>query len=187
MSETPSALPSQPLRVAGLSHRKPTRFVFAPEAAARAAIAADLGLLALHRLTLTGELAPTGRADFDLRAELLAEAVQPCAITLAPVPARIAETVHRRFAAELSTPAGEEVEMTDDETDPLPEVIDIAAIAVEALALALPPYPRAPGAELGEAVFAAPGVAPLTEADLKPFSGLAGLAEKLRGSGEKGS
>lgn len=180
------ALPVLSLRAAGLSHRKPTRFALDPDAAGRAAMAAELGLLSLSRLSFRGELTPVGRADFDLTADLQAEVEQPCSVTLAPVPARIAEKVHRRLAADQATPEGDEVEVTDDETDPLPEVIDLTAMALEALSLALPPYPRAPGAELGEAVFAAPGVAPLKEADLRPFAGLAGLADKLRGGGSEG-
>ena len=36
------------------------------------------------------------------------------------------------------------------------------------------------GAEAGEIVHAAAGVAPLREADLKPFAGLASLADRLR-------
>ena len=43
----------------------------------------------------------------------------------------------------------------------------------------------APGAEMGEAVFAAADVAPLRDEDLRPFSGLASLAEQLK-SGQKG-
>ena len=62
---------------------------------------------------------------------------------------------------------------------------DPGAVALEALALALPPYPRAPGASLGEAVFAEQGVALLRDDDLRPFSGLASLAERLN-SGQKG-
>ncbi len=42
--------------------------------------------------------------------------------------------------------------MPEDETqEPLPEIIDIGAVATEALELALPLYPRAPGVALGEA------------------------------------
>ena len=86
----------------------------------------------------------------------------------------------RRYLADMKVPEGDEVEMPEDDTsEPLPEVIDLSEVAAEALALALPEYPRAPGAELGEAVHAAPGVAPLTDAALKPFAGLASLAERL--------
>lgn len=176
----PEGLPSMPFRSAQLSARKPTRFAFRPDAEGRRAIADALGLIDLPALSFEGELRPSGRSDFTLEAQLVARAVQPCSVTLAPVPARIDEPVRRRYETDHHTPTTEEAEMVDDETDPLPEVVDVAAIAAEALALALPLYPRAPGAELGEAVFAAPGVAPLVADDLKPFAGLAGLAEKLK-------
>ena len=54
-------------------------------------------------------------------------------------------------------------------------------MALEALALALDPYPRAEGAALGDARFAPPGTQPLDEEALKPFAGLAELREKLAG------
>ena len=182
MTDTPDlpAMPTQPLRSAALSARKPTRFAFQPDAEGRTAIAASLGLIGLSKLSFTGEIRPTGRHDFTLEARIEAQAVQPCSISLAPVPCRIAEDVRRRFDADFKAPEAEEAEMIDDEVEPLPEVLDIAAIAVEALSLALPLYPRAPGAELGEAVFAAPGTKPLAEADLKPFAGLADLAARLK-------
>lgn len=175
-----SALPSMPFRVAALSARKPTRFDFHPNATDRAQIAAALNLLDLASLVFKGELLPKGRNDYVLEAHLTARAVQPCSITLAPVPTSLSEDVRRRYEADFQAPDLEEAEMPDDEAEPLPEVLDIAAIAVEALALALPQYPRAPGAALGTAVFAPPGAAPILDAELKPFAGLAGLAAKLK-------
>ncbi|MCU0828173.1 MAG: YceD family protein [Tabrizicola sp.] len=176
--------PAQPrptrFRTGGLSPRKPTRFDYAPDTAARAALAASLGLLALHRLQLTGEIQPKGRDELLLTARLNVQADQACVVTLAAVPARIDEEVRRRYVAGLTDPLGDDVEMPeDDSVEPMPEVIDLAEVAAEALALALPLYPRAPGAELGETVHAAAGVTPLTDTDLKPFAGLAALAAKV--------
>lgn len=168
------------LRTATLSPRKPTRFRYEAEAARRAALAEDLGLLALQQLALEGEIRPAGRDELVLEARLQARATQACIVTLVPIPALLDTPVRRRYVAGLATPEGEEVEMSEDDSlDPLPEVIDLAELAAEALALALPEYPRAPGADLGETVHAGPGVEPLTDAALKPFAGLAGLAGKL--------
>lgn len=176
MTDPQPARPSR-FRTGGLSPRKPTRFDYAADAGARAALAGDLGLLALKSLRLKGEITPAGRDELVLTARLLAEAEQACVVTLAPVPARIDEPVRRRYVAGLADPQGDEVEMPEDDTvEPMPEVIDLAEIAAEALALALPLYPRAPGAELGEVVHSAAGVTPLTDAELKPFAGLAALA-----------
>jgi hypothetical protein len=88
--------------------------------------------------------------------------VQPCVVTLAPVTTRIEEKVERRFRADLPEPApGAEVEMPEDDAlEPLPETLDLGRVLIEALALAVPEYPRADGASLGEAVFTEPGAEP---------------------------
>ncbi|NNK79430.1 MAG: DUF177 domain-containing protein, partial [Litoreibacter sp.] len=52
-------------------------------------------------------------------------------------------------------------------------------IALEALSLALPAYPRAEGAELGETVFSEPGTDPMSDEDAKPFAALAALKNKM--------
>ena len=180
---------SHPLRVADLATRKPTRFDLAPTEADCALIAALIGISALRKLRFKGELRPAGKHDFTLEAQLGATVVQPCVVSLAPVTTRIDETVLRRYINGLDQPAGEEVEIPEDDSiEPLPDVIDIGAVLLEALALALPSYPRAKGADIGEAVFAAPGTAPLRDVDLRPFAGLAGLRDKLAGpSGGDGS
>jgi uncharacterized metal-binding protein YceD (DUF177 family) len=167
-------------RTGGLSARKPTRFDHEAGAEERKALAADLGLLALRKLRLTGEITPAGRDEVLLTARLVAEADQACVVTLAPVRAQINEAVRRRYVAGLAEPDADEVEMPEDDSlEPMPEVIDLAAIAAEALALALPLYPRTPGAELGPTQHAPEGVTPLQDADLKPFAGLSALAAKL--------
>ena len=165
------------LRARGL--RKPLRFDLAPGPEGRAAVAADLDLIDLPAFRFTGLVKPAGK-DVVLESVLTATVVQPCAVTLAPVTTRIDEAVTRRYVADWVEPEGDEVEVPEDVTvEPLPQAIDVGAVAIEALALALPLYPRAPGAELGEAVFAPPGVAPLRAEDLRPFAGLAALKDRL--------
>lgn len=181
--DTPSTLPlSQPFRVAALSARKPTRFDLTPNREQLALLAALLDVSAVRGLRFKGEIRPLGRHDFELEAMLTATVEQPCGITLAPVITKIAETVRRRYIADMKMPEGDEAEMPEDDlSEPLPDVIDAGAVATEALALALPLYPRAPGACLEEeAVFAPPGVAPLKDADLRPFAGLADLASRMK-------
>lgn len=172
-------------RVATLAARKPTRFDLKPGAGALAALAGLLGITAVRDLRFKGELRPQGRHDWALEAELSAEVEQPCSVTLAPVVTQVREVVRRRFLAEMPEPQGDEAEIPEDDTlEPLGEAISPGAVAAEALALALPLYPRAPDAALEETAFAAPGAAPLRDEDLRPFAGLAGLAQKL-GTGQK--
>jgi uncharacterized metal-binding protein YceD (DUF177 family) len=178
-TRTPSntALPiSLPFRTGALSLRKPQQFDLAPAKADRVLLAALLGISAIHHLRFKGEIRSAGRQDFVLEGELTARVEQPCGLTLAPVVTDIRETVQRRYLAGLALPEADEVEIpAEDDAEPLPEVIDAGAVAAEALALALPLYPRAPGAELPAAVFGPPGVEPLQDRDLKPFAGLANL------------
>nr|WP_246831364.1 DUF177 domain-containing protein [Pseudotabrizicola formosa] len=165
--------------------RKPTRFDLVPDAATRAAIAADLGLLSVPYLRFKGEIRPAPNRDFVLEADLSAVVDQPCVISLAPVRAEITETVRRRFVSDWVDPTGDEVEMPEDDTaEGIPEVIDVGVVALESLVLALPMYPRAPGAELGEVAATPPGAAPLRDEDLKPFAALAALKDKLGGGSD---
>ena len=181
----PPDLPTLPFRVAAIAGRTSTHVHFVPDAAARAAIATALGLIALPEMKFDGEIRSSGKRDMVLTARLEARAVQPCSVTLAPVTTRVGEDVLRQYLADFKDPEGEETEILSDDTlEPLPEVIDAAGVAIEALALALPLYPRAKGVELGEAVFAASGTEPLRQDDLKPFAGLAALVGKLPKTGD---
>ena len=185
-SDTVSPLPSLTFRVISIAGRSATHFKFAPDAAARKTIAASLDLIDLPQMLFDGDIRPSGKRDMVLTGKLTALAVQPCSVTLDPVKTRIEETVLRRYLADFEMPQGEEVEIPEDDSiEALGEMIDAAAVAIEALALALPLYPRAAGVELGEVVVAPPDVEPLRDADLKPFAGLAKLIVKANSSGEK--
>lgn len=188
MSDPAPVKPSR-FRTGGLSPRKPTHFSFAPDVTRRAEMAKALHLLGIKALTFNGTITPTGREEMTLAGTLIAAIDQACVVTLVPVPARITEDIRRRYVAGLPAPEGDEAEMPeDDSVEPMPEVIDLEDIVAEALVLALPLYPRAPGAELGTAVFAPEGVIPVQDADLRPFAGLAGLAGKLLPNpGDEGS
>lgn len=169
------------LRVADLPPGRIFRFRIRPDPAGLALLADALEVRAIRKLDFAGALHPEGRHDWRIEAHLGATVVQDCVITLAPVTTRIEEDVTRRLTADPGAfIQADEIEMPeDDSVEPLGSVIDLAGIMIEALALALPGYPRVDDAELGEAVFAPDGAEPLRDADLKPFAGLAALKEKL--------
>jgi len=161
--------------------RGPQHFDLRPEAPERALLAEELAINAVRKLRFTGTLEPEGARDWRLVAELGATVVQPCVVTLAPVTTRIDTHVTRGYLADWQEPTGEEAEMPeDDTTEPLPARLDLGAVMLEALALALPDYPRAPDAELEAGQFAAPGIAPMTDEEAKPLAGLAALRDRLR-------
>lgn len=168
------------LRVAELSQHAATPFELRPDSTQMKAITAELELLGLRKLSFAGTIMAEGKSDWRLEGMLGATVVQPCAVTLDPVTTRIDVKVTRHFIDGLHQVDAPEAEMPEDDTiEALTPWIDPADIMKEALVLALPLYPRAQGAALGEAVFAAPGVLPMRDEDARPFAGLAGLRASL--------
>jgi uncharacterized metal-binding protein YceD (DUF177 family) len=169
----PTPLPRHAVRLSDPGQRQAIPFALAPDAGERARIADFLGIPAVRKLRFEGRLAPQGRQDWHLEADLGATVVQDCVVTLAPVTTRIDERVERRYLAQVTPPPMGESEMPEDDTiEELPQSLDLVEVMVEALALALPPYPRAEGVELGEVVATEPGAEPLTEERARPFAGL---------------
>ena len=170
------------LRIDDLPGDAPVRFCVAPPRERLEAICADLGLLGLRKLRFEGDLRAAGDGDWRLAARLGATVTQTCVVTLAPVTTRIEEAVTRRFLRGWSAaadPDAQDETALDDTTDPLGEEIDLEEVAREALALALPDYPRADGAALdaGSASTDAQGDGERT----RPFAALAGLKARLGG------
>jgi hypothetical protein len=117
------------------------------------------GIRAVEDFAATVTLKRQSATRFTLDAELLADVVQDCVVTLEPVKSRIEKHVHRELhlAEHIRPKPNETVPLGagagDDE---VPEEIDsldydLAAPLLEDFALAIDPYPRAPGA-----AFAAP-------------------------------
>ena len=148
----------------------------------RARIARWADVQAVETFAATMVLRKHAANSFSLDAELTADVVQDCVVTLEPVRSHIARHIHRELhlapslrhrsdtTIALSQSAGE---------DDVPEEIDsldydLAGPLLEELVLALDPYPRAPGVE-----FAAPVEA--GEPENKPESPFAVLKSLKKG------
>lgn len=175
------------LRVSDLSQNSPTPFELRPDQAAMSEMAQGLKLSGLRKLSFTGQIRSYGDADWQLTGHLGATVIQPCVITLAPVTTRIEVDVERRFFADMTPAEGEEeVEMPEDETsEALGSHIDPAIVMEEALAMAVPAYPRKNDAELSESVFTEPGKVAMKDEDARPFAGLAALRGKLENNDDQ--
>ncbi|KIN61273.1 DUF177 domain containing protein [Sulfitobacter noctilucae] len=168
------------LRVSELSQTDENGFALRPEAGQMKMIADELDLLGLRKLSFQGSIRPLGATDWTLEAQLGATVTQPCVVTLEPVTTRIDVNVTRQFVSDWSDPDDPEVEMPEDDTvEPLRTWIDPAVVMLEALALAVPDYPRKDDAELGQLVYTKPGEKPMTDEDARPFAGLAALKDSL--------
>lgn len=111
------------------------------------ALAQRMVLPAVLALTCVFHLHRDAAQRLVAHGHLHAEVMQTCVISLEDFPANVAEEFTILFV-----PAGEESEdddpATPDEISYEHGVIDLGEAAAEQLALALDPYPRAPGAEL---------------------------------------
>lgn len=152
----------------------------------RAALAQRLDLVSLDRLHAAIELVRQGQDRILLRASLKAAFVQNCVVTLDPVPGEVAMAftlVYGPLDIEAEGVGGVEDEAA---FEPLcGETIDIGEAVAQELALALPPFPRHPDADIAappEADAASPDADPAAptapQGDDGPFAALAALMEQ---------
>jgi uncharacterized metal-binding protein YceD (DUF177 family) len=127
-----------------------------------AALARRMQLPDVLALRCTFRLVRLTAACVMAEGRLLAKVVQTCVVSLDDFTAEIDEPFRVRFV-----PAGEESDdpdpAADDEIGYTNGMLDLGEAAAEQLALALDPYPRAPGATLPEIE---------TEAGEHPFAAL---------------
>ena len=156
----------------------------------RAALARRFGLLGFDLLRATAKIEPADDADGKRGAGLLrlgghlsAEVSQACVVTLEPVASRVEVDFTLLYSLEpgpapapkgLEAAAAAAEVVVDPEAEDPPEPLgpgglDLGEAVAQQLALALNPYPRAPGAALAEV----PG-APVA-ADAGPRAGFAVL------------
>lgn len=143
------------------------REVLVADAVERTALARRFGILSIESLRADLMLRPEPDGAVRAVGRLEAEVTQSCVVTLEPVPQRVEEAVALRFL-----PSGQQPDEGPDEIDEIETeggVADLGEAVAEELALALDPYPRAPGATLPEAA---------TDASGSPFAALAGLRRK---------
>lgn len=152
------------------------------DAGEAAALAARNGLEAVRSFEAELTVTPWRRSGLTVEGAFKAVVVQICGVSLEPFEQPMEERFTLRFlpAEDLSAEAQRTAFSLEDE-DP-PDVlegdsIDLGAIAEEQFALAIDPYPRAPGAELP----AAEGESLAESAD-SPFAALAALK---RADGER--
>lgn len=125
--------------------------------AERGALAADLDLPAIHRLS--GRYRVTSTSDrIRVVGRVEASVDQVCVVTLDPFTAAVDEDVEVEFAPApdrhgAARDAPIDLDLADDPPDELAgDAVDLGAITAEFLALGLDPYPKKPGArfEQGE-------------------------------------
>ncbi|MBL8705484.1 MAG: DUF177 domain-containing protein [Rhodospirillales bacterium] len=120
--------------------------------AERAALTARLGLVSLEALTARCRLRQVAGGMIELKASFEAAVTQQCVVSLEPFPARVADEFTQRYALDPQRlrKLVDDAEMFDPEADDPPEAlaeggIDLGEAVAQQLAVALDPFPRAPG------------------------------------------
>lgn len=176
-----------PLPVSKLSPNAPLSFDLQPRASDLEDLCQELGLIGLRKLRLHGDIRADGATDWMLRAKLGATVTQTCVVTLDPVTTRIDEPVLRRYLKTwpLDTELGDDVEMPEDDSiEALSDTINIFEVMYEALALALPAYPRAEHAVVAHTESRPDGAEPIKAIDETGLSALSELKKKLEKGGD---
>ena len=139
--------------------------------AERAALAGRFGLLALDRLEAQLSLRRDKGDVIRLEGHFLADVVQSCVVSLAPVPAHLEADFETSYSASAVMAAEEDLDpLGEDAPEPIPAgEIDLGEAVAQQLAVTLDPYPRAPGATLESTGEAEPR---------SPFAALAALKKK---------
>lgn len=168
---------SRPIRIDQLPS-KVSRHRLEADPAERAALALRFDLVALESLTAEIEVnPPTRRGLVRLQGRLQARVVQTCVVTLAPLAAVVEAPFSLTFGPAPEA-EDEEIDLVWDGEDPPDPIedgkIDLGEVAAEHLALALDPFPRAPGASFDAPPGPDEGPAPKAS----PFSALAALQQK---------
>ncbi|MEM9795337.1 MAG: DUF177 domain-containing protein [Pseudomonadota bacterium] len=171
---------SHPLRLTDLPRTKPVHVRLVPDEGQLEALSDRLDVDVLRKVRLEGDLAALGKTDWLFQGQLGATIVQPCRVTTHPVTTRVDETLLRTYSATYETPEGEEAEMPEDDSiEPLPGVLDMGDVLEEALALVIPDFPRAEGADEIDLSVAPPGAEPIDDDKIKPFAALASLKARM--------
>lgn len=126
---------------------EPREVRLAASGAECAALAARFGILAVHRLDASLRLMPEPGGTIRARGDLSAEVEQTCVVTLEPVRQAVRAGLDLRILEEGVAPADDDPD-SPDEIESAGGMVDLGEAVAEQLALALDPYPRAPGAAL---------------------------------------
>jgi uncharacterized metal-binding protein YceD (DUF177 family) len=148
----------------------------------RAALAERLGVPAVDAFDATIRLRLAGGGKIvRLSGHIKADLTQICVVTLEPVATSVEEDFARVFSVEAEDEMAEVViDMNEDDVpDPIEDGhIDMGEAAAEHLALAMDPFPRAPGVAFDAPPESGGAAEPEEELPRSPFAGLAALRKK---------
>ena len=114
------------------------------------AAAQDLQIISLSKLSLKITLKAQGKANWKLSGHVGASVTQACVITLEDVKERIDVPIDRLYLADFDRFEAQNRSETklDETVEPLPQAVDLFALALEVVALNLTQFPKREGINL---------------------------------------
>jgi uncharacterized metal-binding protein YceD (DUF177 family) len=168
---------SRPIALVKLAGMVVTYRIAASEAE-RAGLARRFDLVSLDRLEAEVRLRRVA-GDIRLEAELAADLVQSCVVTMEPVPAVVAEGFTLCYRPGIDEDEADRLALENPEDEVIEpligESIDIGEAVAQQLAVAMDPYPRASGALSADSVFEIGATEQASIARQNPFDALAAL------------
>lgn len=180
-TQNPTPEFSRILKVSALNNTVDYEFEEIPSENETNEMAELFDVVSIRKIRFTGRISPFEDDGWFLEGKLGATISQNCVVTLGRVRTRLDLDVRRIFTP-MAEPDENEITLDashNDELEPLGREIDLGLVAMEALVLAIPEYPRIEGAELPESIFSPPDAGDIDEERPKAFAGLAALKEKL--------
>ncbi|OUS06875.1 hypothetical protein A9Q96_08925 [Rhodobacterales bacterium 52_120_T64] len=180
-TQNPTPEFSRTLKVSSLNNTADFEFDEVPTENETDEMATLFDVVSIRKMRFAGSISPHEDAGWLLEGKLGATVSQNCVVTLERVRTRLDLDVRRIFTP-MADPDENEITLDashNDELEPLGKEIDLGLVAMEALVLAIPEYPRVEGAELPESVFSPPDTADIEGEAPKAFASLAALKEKL--------
>ena len=157
-----------------ISHHVQRREI-AAEPAERKALAQRFGLLSLDILSAVLELHRQAGDVIHVSGHLTADVMQSCVVSLAPVPAHMEADFELSYGGSAAESDDGDLAGLDAPEPVVDGQIDLGEAVAQQFAIALDPYPRAPGAALGPEGFA---TGPAEVGGKQPFAGLAALKKR---------
>jgi uncharacterized metal-binding protein YceD (DUF177 family) len=180
-TQNPTPEFSRVLKVSSLNNTVDFKFEEVPSEGETNEMAVLFDVVSIRKMRFAGAISPFEDDGWLLEGKLGVTVSQNCVVTLDRVRTRLDLDIRRIFTP-MAEPDENEITLDashNDELEPLGREIDLGLVAMEALALAIPEYPRIEGAELPESSFSPPDTSDIDEEQPKAFAGLAALKEKL--------
>lgn len=197
MSEEKPGMPASPLSHKVNAERLTTTgkvIELRPDADTRAALADFNDIVAIEDMAAELTVKRWHRDGVRVTGHVVADLVQSCAVTLEPVSQHLETDIDALFVPEGSKLARQALEGTAGEIviDPdgadMPEPfeppwLDVGHVVQEFFALAIDPFPRAPGVSDEPVRESTAGEDEPAEPGRRPFEDLAALRDKLKSKG----